>query len=94
MEFARLDISESEAARRIGISQDKISRRMSGKNPFNIDELEELCDGLGISFDYVTTGIRALPTPPNDGLQLPRKDSNLQPFDETSEPTLAAAASF
>lgn len=65
MEFARLGISDSEAARRAGISQDRMSRRMTGKTPFDVNDLDLISDALEISFDYVTTGIRALPVNPD-----------------------------
>ena len=71
MEFARLGLSDSEAARRAGLSQDRMSRRMTGKTPFDVNDLDLICDSLKISFGYVTTGIRAVPSGdgggPDDG---------------------------
>jgi transcriptional regulator with XRE-family HTH domain len=83
-ELAGQQISVAEVARRLHVTQQKLSRRMTGHTPWDVDELDEVCRAAGVSFDYVTTGIRAVPTP--DGgqsgrrsLLLPRKDSNLQP---------------
>lgn len=77
MEFARLGISDSEAARRAGISQDRMSRRMTGKTPFDVNDLDIICDALDISFEYVTTGIRALPGNPGPGTYQPVDGSEL-----------------
>lgn len=57
-----------------------MSRRLRGAHPFDIAELDHVCQTLGIDFDYVTTGIRALPEPDGDS-KLPRLDSNQEPFD-------------
>ncbi|MFV8234107.1 MULTISPECIES: helix-turn-helix domain-containing protein, partial [Mycobacteroides] len=65
MEFARLGLSDSEAARRAGLSQDRMSRRMTGKTPFDVNDLDVICESLNISFGYVMTGAR--PIPGNDG---------------------------
>ncbi|SCX34473.1 Helix-turn-helix domain-containing protein, partial [Mycolicibacterium fluoranthenivorans] len=67
MEFARLGISDSEAARRAGLSQDRMSRRMTGKTPFDVNDLDQICDALDISFGYVTNGVRELPAPSGPG---------------------------
>lgn len=82
MEFARLDISDSEAARRAGITQDKMSRRMTGKTAFDLTDLDQLCMALGLSFNYVVTGIMPLPGGPGQNSLLPRLDSNQEPFGE------------
>lgn len=84
MEFARLGISDSEAARRAGISQDRMSRRMTGKTPFDVNDLDLICRELGISFNFVTTGIRELPSGPpgGGGRRLPGN-----PFDPAPQPS-------
>jgi len=82
MELADQQISVAEVARRLGTTQQKLSRRMTGLTAWDVDELDEVCQVAGISFDFVTTGIRAIPAPPRgdgDGLPLPRMDSNHQP---------------
>ena len=80
MEFARIGISDSEAARRAGITQDKMSRRMTGKTPFDVVDIDQIATALDLSFDYIMTGIRPLPTGPGTNSLLPRLDSNQQPF--------------
>jgi DNA-binding Xre family transcriptional regulator len=64
-ELAGQQISVAEVARRLGVTQQKLSRRMTGHTPFDVDELDAICRAASISFDYITTGIRAVPTPPN-----------------------------
>ena len=62
-ELAGRRISISEVARRIGTTQQKLSRRMTGLTAWDVNELDEVCEAAGVSFDYVTTGIREVPTP-------------------------------
>lgn len=81
-EIAALDISKSHAAKMCGVSQPWMSRRLTGVTALAVDELDSICRTLGISYEYVTTGIRAFATPPPPGvpsLLLPRLDSNQQP---------------
>ncbi len=35
---------------------------MSGETPWDVNELDDLCSTLGISFVYVATGIKSLPS--------------------------------
>jgi len=63
-ELGQLNLSVSEVARRTGMSQPALSRRMTGQMPFDVAELDLICDNLGISFDYITTGIREVIEPP------------------------------
>ena len=44
-----------------------MSRRMTGKTPFDVNDLDIICESLGISFGFVTTGIRALPNGDDGG---------------------------
>lgn len=60
-------ISGSEVARRIGMTQPALSRRMTGDVPFDLDLLGRICDATGISFAYVTSGIRETPGPEGPG---------------------------
>lgn len=71
MEFARIDVSESEAARQAGMTQDKMSRRMTGKTPFDVNDIDRIASALSLSFDFIMTGIRALPGGPNGGIDQP-----------------------
>lgn len=72
-ELGQLRISVSEAARRMGITQSALSRRMNGDVTFDVEELDHICTVLGVSFEYVTTGIRAIPSnpPPDPSWGLP-----------------------
>ena len=70
-ELGALDISASEAARRCGRTQAWMARRTSGKTAFDVDDLDMVCDKLGISYDYVATGIRAIPGPPGHTVDEP-----------------------
>jgi transcriptional regulator with XRE-family HTH domain len=86
-ELAGEQISVAEVARRLGVTQQKLSRRMTGQTPWDVDELDAVCRAAGISFDYVTTGIRAIPGPSGgDGDGLPRPDSgeSVDPFRPTN----------
>lgn len=64
-ELAERRVSISEAARRIGMTQGALSRRMTGHVEFGVDLVDQLCDVTGASFVYVTTGIRETPVGPN-----------------------------
>lgn len=63
-EIGQLNLSISEVARRTGMSQPALSRRMTGELPFDIAELDLICDVLGISYEYIATGIRPIPSEP------------------------------
>lgn len=54
-------ISVAEVARRIGTTQQKLSRRMTGQTSWDVDELDIVCRAAGLSYVYVTTGIREIP---------------------------------
>jgi transcriptional regulator with XRE-family HTH domain len=62
-ELADQQISVAEVARRLGTTQQKLSRRMAGHVAWDVDELDEVCQAAGISFDFVTTGIQSRPAP-------------------------------
>jgi len=52
---------------------------MTGSTPWDVDELDEVCQASGVSFDYVTTGIRAIPNPdggPGGGISRPESTSD------------------
>lgn len=61
-ELGRLNISASEAARRVNKTQAWMARRTSGKTPFDVDDLDMCCRELGMSYEFVAAG--AVPTPP------------------------------
>lgn len=76
--LAERSISVAEIARRIGVTQQKLSRRMTGLNSFDVDELDAICRAAGVPFDYIATGIKEVPGP--DGGGAPRAPV---PFDES-----------
>lgn len=46
--LARKRISATELARRTGIKQSTLSRRMTGETAFDMDDLETIADALGV----------------------------------------------
>ncbi|WP_207551473.1 helix-turn-helix domain-containing protein, partial [Mycobacteroides abscessus] len=76
-ELAGKRIRYNELARAIGKSPQAISRRISGEIPWDVDELDRACESTGISYAYVTAGIRPVPdggpggSSPRPGLPLP-----------------------
>lgn len=66
-ELAGKRISIAEVARRLGTTQQKLSRRMTGQKPWGVDELDDVCKVAGVSFVYVVTGIKSLPNGDDGG---------------------------
>lgn len=60
-ELGMRNIRVAAAARLCDVTQAWMSRRINGAVPFDIADLDMICATLGISFEYVATGIRALP---------------------------------
>lgn len=80
-ELGQLNLSVSEVARRTGLSQPALSRRMTGQLPFDVEELDLICQTLGISFDYIASGIRAIrevppPNPPPASSHIRRRGAD------------------
>jgi transcriptional regulator with XRE-family HTH domain len=61
--MARRRLNQSELAELLGEGQPWVSRRLGGRTPLTVDDLQRVADALGVD-------VLAL---------LPRKDSNLQP---------------
>ena len=58
-ELARHDIgTETEAARRAGVQQQWLSRRLTGATSWTVTDLQMVCDKLDLSYVYVATGLR------------------------------------
>ena len=51
--FAELDLTQNEAARRAGMSPSTMTTRMTGRVPFNINEVQALCRALDIPTDQI-----------------------------------------
>lgn len=66
-ELAGRRLSETAAADLCGRKQQWLSRRLTGVTDWAVGELEQTCQALGLSFTYITTGIRQIPPmpPPN-----------------------------
>lgn len=60
-ECAGRRIKYTELARAVGISPQAMSTRISGKVAWAVDELDRACAGTGISYIYVTAGIKPVP---------------------------------
>lgn len=56
--LARRRISGSELARRVGVTQSHMSRRLTGETAFDVDDLERIADALGVEVASL------LPAPP------------------------------
>lgn len=84
-ELGRHQTNVTQVAARLGETQQKYSRRMRGLTPWDVESLDRFCRAFGGNFDYIVTGVKTVPTPPDDGggttLLLPRMDSNHQPPD-------------
>ncbi|MBV0916086.1 MULTISPECIES: helix-turn-helix domain-containing protein [Mycobacteroides] len=65
-ELARKGLSVSAVARKLGTTQARLSRRMTGETPWDVNELDEFCTQADISFIYVATGIKPVPDAPGD----------------------------
>lgn len=85
---ARAGISKSATAHEIGMSQSAFSRRTTGAEPFDADELGMLADYFGVTIiDLISGNVTAIapnakkaPTPKGEGrAKLPELDSNQQP---------------
>ncbi|WP_432793639.1 helix-turn-helix domain-containing protein [Rhodococcus ruber] len=59
-------MSQAKLAALSGINQSGLSRRLNGKMPFDIDELEAVCSILGVDLDEILTG-RGNPRHPGGG---------------------------
>lgn len=46
--MARRGVSQTRVAERLGISQSAVSARLSGRTPFDVNELVTIADFLGV----------------------------------------------
>lgn len=49
--LARKGYTNRELAKKIGVSKNTLSAKVTGKAPFNTDEIDSICDELGIVED-------------------------------------------
>lgn len=47
--FSECELSQSEVARKIGLSPSSFCSRMTGRLPFNLNEVRSICDVLDIA---------------------------------------------
>jgi transcriptional regulator with XRE-family HTH domain len=47
-EMARRDVTQASLAGKLGVSQQFISRRLSGKVPLSVDELGDIAAAIGV----------------------------------------------
>jgi len=85
--IARAGVSKSAVAREIGMAQSTFSRRTTGAEPFDVDELGLLAAYFEVSLVDLISGdvtkilpnAKKAPTPKGEGQSLPKLDSNQQP---------------
>ncbi len=65
-ELAYMGTTAADVAKKMGLAQQYVSRRMTGATDWKVGELDDFCAAAGISFGYVTTGVRPIPGK-NDG---------------------------
>lgn len=51
--FAELDLTQNEAARLAGLAPSTLTTRMTGRVPFNMNEVQALCKVLDIPTDQI-----------------------------------------
>ncbi|GAA4075587.1 helix-turn-helix domain-containing protein [Nocardioides kongjuensis] len=56
-EMARQDVSQTELAAKVGLSQTGLSKRLRGAIPFDVNELAAVAAELHVSIDQLTAGI-------------------------------------
>ena len=90
--LARTDMKQADLAACLGLSQSGVSHRLRGNVPFTVVELDAVAETFGITL-YELLGpnvLHARRSPhteligagaPGASAQLPRLDSNQQPFD-------------
>lgn len=54
-EVARQNVTQEHLARVLGVAQPNISRRLTGKQPFDTDELDKLAVAFGVPVDRFLT---------------------------------------
>lgn len=83
--MGRRAVNQTELARRLGVPQPWVNRRVKAHTPITADDLELIADALGVplstffSFD--------VPGPDDDGGRRAWRDSNAQPSDPKSDET-------
>ena len=58
-EMARQHVSQSEVAQKLGVTQQTLSKRLSGLRPIDLAELEQLATVLGVPVTQFLNGAAA-----------------------------------
>lgn len=66
-EMARAQITQQEMAAILGVTQSMVSKRLLGKQPFRLDEIEKIAAALGVHPATLLGGNAPLPPPPTTG---------------------------
>ncbi len=56
-----MGLSVNRAAKELGVSQPWLSRRTLGGVRWKVEEVDDICDKLGLDANYTLTGYRSLP---------------------------------
>lgn len=85
-EMARYDVTQAQIAARLGVSQQAVSSKKSGKTPFTLDELEAIAPLFEMTADELVRGERVhRPVGPAGAGGWAPWGSNPQPADQTSD---------
>lgn len=60
-ELARQQRSGSSLSKSLDWSQAAMARRLSGRIPFNVDELDRIAAELNVSLSYLILGVEGVP---------------------------------
>lgn len=81
--------SQADLAEVIQVTQSQMSKRLKGRVPFTLDDIERFAEYFGITASQLL-GYAEAPRPDGPGGSLrARRDSNSQPSDWDSDPTSA-----
>ncbi len=61
-ELVGIGLSANKAAKIVGVTQSWISRHLTGETEWKANEVDQVCEPLGIDGDFILTGIKALPS--------------------------------
>jgi transcriptional regulator with XRE-family HTH domain len=56
--MARRQVSQTELAQAVGVSQATFSERIRGRKPFNLDQLDAIAEHLNVSVESIVTAAR------------------------------------
>ena len=82
-ELARYGMQQVRVAQALGVTQQAVSQKLSGRRPLTLDDIEVIAALVDMTPDELLRGSRSpRPGGPDEGLALrARRDSNPQPSD-------------